>query len=250
MAREAYEDPGDVCPLLDDVMGDMRRSDVPFHYVQDLIEGVRMDLTPPTYRTLEDLRGYSYRVASVVGGWLTELFGIRDPWVLERAYALGHAMQLTNILRDVGEDLRAGRLYLPSDLMRAHGVDRALLESLEGSRRRAPSGYRSLLEELMEEADAQYARAFQAIPALPRFFQGPVAVAAGVYQGIHREIRRNGYDNLNRRAHTSLPRKMVLAGKALFRLRRRGPAFHVREKEMEAGQATPGRPDEGQEAVA
>jgi 15-cis-phytoene synthase len=64
-------------------------------------------------------------------------------------------------------------------------------------------GYRSLLEELMAEAEAEYERAFMAIPELPRFFQGPVAVAARVYRGIHEEIRKNGHNNLTRRARTS-----------------------------------------------
>ena len=110
-------------------MGEMRDAGVPFHYAEELVEGMRMDLDNTRYQTLADLRVYSYRVASVVGGWLTEQFGIQDPWVLERAYALGHAMQLTNILRDVGEDLGLGRLYLPENLLRRYGVDRARLEA-------------------------------------------------------------------------------------------------------------------------
>jgi phytoene synthase len=219
-ARQAYEGGETGVPLLDQVMGEMNRADVPFHYVEDLVEGVRMDIRPRVYRSMEELRIYSYRVASVVGGWLTELFGVKDPEVLERAIALGHGMQLTNILRDVGEDLRTGRLYLPTDRMERHGVDRRLLEAKleEGSPVIFP-GYRSLMEELIAEAEAEYRRAVEAIPALPRFFRGPVAVAAGVYQGIHREIRRNGYDNLSHRAHTSLLSKMVLGARALLGLR-------------------------------
>jgi phytoene synthase len=169
-----------------------------------------------------------------VGGWLTELFGIRDRWVLDRAFALGHAMQLTNILRDVGEDLERGRLYLPEYLMAKHGVDREFLEAKAQSGFPASSGYRRLLEELMEAAETDYDRAFEAIPFLPRFFQGPVAVAANVYRGIHMEIRRNGFDNLSLRASTSLPRKMVLAIQGLFKLRlasarakQRSPGEHV-----------------------
>ena len=72
------------------------------------------------------MRVYTYRAAGVVGRWLTELHGVRDPWMLERATALGQAMQLTNILRDVGEDLERGRMYLPvTELARmgCHGED-------------------------------------------------------------------------------------------------------------------------------
>lgn len=220
LARQAYDGPATGIPLLDQVMAEMRSQSVPFRYVDDLLAGVRMDLKPRSYADLQELREYSYRVASVVGGWLTELFGIHDPWVLERAYALGHAMQLTNILRDVGEDLRMGRLYLPRDRMIHHGVDQGFLEAKAYHGAPVFPGYRSLMEELMAEADADYQRAFSSIPHLPSFFQGPVAVAAAAYQGIHEEIRRNGYDNLNRRARTSLLRKIRLGFRALFRLRR------------------------------
>lgn len=219
LARKAYQGDPTGVPLLDGVMGDMRRSGVPFRYAEELVEGVRMDLHPSVFRTMEDLRSYTYRVASVVGGWLTELFGIRDPWVLDRAFALGHAMQITNILRDVGEDLRSGRLYLPAQLMERCGVERSALEASLTSGAPAPSGYRGLLETMMAEAEADYRRAFEGIPALPSFFRGPVAVAANVYQGIHAEIRRNGFDNLNRRARTSFFRKLVLGARGLRALR-------------------------------
>ena len=217
-AAVAYRGGPSGIALLDAVMSEAREAGVPFHYVRDLVEGVRMDLSPRRYRSLDDLRSYSYRVASVVGGWLTQLFGIRDPDVLEGAYALGHTMQLTNILRDVGEDLRRGRLYLPEDRMSRHGVDRALVEAMAQAGGPVLPGYRALLEELMAEADAQYERAFRALPELPPFFRRPVAIAARVYQGIHDEIRRNDYDNLGRRARTSLPRKLWVGAAALLAL--------------------------------
>ena len=220
LAGEAYRGEETGVALLDQVLGTARERGVPFHYVEDLVEGVRMDVHPRAYRSMDDLRGYSYRVASVVGGWLTQLFGVHDPSVLDRAYALGHAMQLTNILRDVGEDLENGRLYLPLDCLQRYGVDRDLLEG--NAREGAPvfPGYRALLEDLMAKADADYERAFRAIPALPPFFQGPVAVAARTYQGIHAEIRKNRYDNLSLRARTSLIRKLALGAGALFDLLR------------------------------
>jgi phytoene synthase len=219
-ARQAYEEGSSGIPMLDGVMGEMNSAGVSFSYAEELVEGVRMDLTPRRYRTREELRNYSYRVASVVGGWLTELFGIRDPWVLDRAFALGHAMQLTNILRDVGEDLRMGRLYLPEDLMAHCGIDRDLLEAKAKNGSPAFPGYRRLLEALMADAESDYEMAFQAIPALPPFFQGPVAVAASLYRGIHEEIRRNDYDNLSRRARTSVSRKLVLGARGLWALKR------------------------------
>ncbi len=219
LTRAAYggEDTG--VPLLTGVLGETAERGVPLLYAEELIRGVAMDLAPPHYEELADLRRYSYRVASVVGLWLTELFGTHTPWVLRRAEAMGHAMQLTNILRDVGEDFREGRVYLPKAWLERHGIGiGALGEAVESGV--LPERWDILMEELMAAADAEYEAAFPAIPALPRFFQGPVAVAARVYQGIHHEIRRNGYDNLHLRAHTSFPAKLRLGSRSLLQLRK------------------------------
>lgn len=230
--------------VLDTVMGEMARRGVPFRYVDELVEGMRMDLEDRRYRDLAELRVYTYRVASVVGLWLTELVGVHDDGVLERAEALGHAMQLTNILRDVGEDLDRGRVYLPEDLLLEHGLTRDALRAMREGGEPVGPGYRGLMEALMSVADRDYELAFQAIPALPDFFQRPVAVAARVYQGIHREIRANGYDNLTRRAYTRLPRKAWLAGRALLELRRerRRPGAPVRARGSVVAVPEPGRP--------
>lgn len=218
LVRGAYRGEPTGIPLLDEVMGETARRGVPVTYAQELIRGVTMDLEPGEFRDLQALRLYSYRVASVVGLWLTELFGVREPWVLSRAEAMGHAMQLTNIIRDVGEDLERGRLYLPLEVMAVHGVER---EALERATRRAaplPGGYPALLEELMGRAEADYRRAREGMGALPPFFARAVAVAGRVYEGIHREVRRNGYDNLTRRAYTSRWRKVALGARALREL--------------------------------
>jgi 15-cis-phytoene synthase len=218
LTRAAYRGEDTGVPLLTGILGETAERGVPLLYAEELIRGVTMDLTPPDYEELADLRRYSYRVASVVGLWLTELFGTRTPWVLRRAEAMGHAMQLTNILRDVGEDFRQGRIYLPKAWLERHGVGMGALGSAAESGV-LPEGWDVLMEELMAAADEEYEAAFPAIPALPRFFQGPVAVAARVYQGIHHEIRRNGYDNLHLRAHTSFPAKLRLGSRSLLQLR-------------------------------
>jgi len=219
LVRQAWLHQDTGIPLLDEVLGETARRGVPVLYAEELIRGVAMDLEPRDYPDLAALRGYSYRVASVVGLWLTELFGTRGPTVLRRAEALGHAMQLTNILRDVGEDWARGRLYLPLDRMAAHGVTRDQIgEAVAGGS--FPAGWVPLMEELLAQAEADYDLAFEAIPALPVFFQRPVAVAARVYAGIHGEIRRNGHDTLTRRAWTRFPTKLRLGGGALLELRR------------------------------
>ena len=228
LVRAAYEGTATGVPLADVVMGRMARGEAPFHYVDDLLTGVGMDLDPPEYPTLEALETYTYRVAGVVGGWITELFGLHDPALLRRAYAMGHGMQLTNILRDVGEDWRRGRLYLPLDLLAAHGVEPEEIDAL-ADRGVVPEGWPEAMEELMGVADRHYRAAFEAIPVLPTWYRRPVAVAARVYQGIQDEIRRNGYDNGSLRAHTSLLRKLRLGWGGLRELRRAASAPGVPE---------------------
>jgi phytoene synthase len=207
-------------PLADLVMGEAAQKGVPFHYPDELLTGVGMDLDPVCFERVSDLEVYTYRVASVVGGWVTELFGVRDAAVLARAYRLGHAMQITNILRDVGEDWRSDRLYLPRDLMDVHGVGPSMVDGIVSGRGPVPLAYRELCEELMSIADQHYEAAFSALPDLPRSFARPVAVAARVYQGIHDEIRRLGYDNGTHRAHTRFTRKLRLGLAGLVDLRR------------------------------
>lgn len=207
-------------PLADRVMGSMRDAGVPFGYARDLLAGVAMDLEPVRLAGVADLQLYTYRVASVVGGWITELFGVHDAEILARAYGLGHAMQLTNIVRDVGEDWRRDRLYLPEDLRQRYGVDLHMVDAVARGSTPVPEAWTALLEDLMARADRGYDEAFQALPSLPGSFARPVAVAARVYQGIHGTVRSNGYDNGTRRAHTSGLSKLRLGARGLLHLRR------------------------------
>jgi phytoene synthase len=217
MVRRAWTHQDTGIPLLDEVFGETARRGVSVLYAEELIRGMAMDLRPAPFPDMARVRLYAYRVASVVGLWLTELFGDREPAILLRAERMGQAMQLTNILRDVGEDWRRGRLYLPLDRMAAHGISEAHVgEAVDTGR--IPEAWPALMEELLQAAERDYEEAFLAIPALPPFFQRPVAVAAQVYAGIHDEIRRNRYDNLSQRAFTRLPTKLVLGGQGLLRL--------------------------------
>ena len=222
---EAYEGRTTGVQLADRVMSTMARREVPFEYAADLIAGARSDLQPVRMATLPELRRYTYKVASVVGLWIAQLFGVRDPWMLSRAESLGHAMQVTNILRDVGEDLEAGRIYLPHAVMKRHGIGLGSLIAMRDIRY-VTTGYVDLVEELMGHAEDHYALAWEAIPPLPRELRGPVAIAADVYQGIHARIRKNGYDNLTRRARTSRSGKVVYGARAWARasLRRARPS--------------------------
>ena len=196
-------------------MCEMAELEIPFDYPHDLVRAMRSDLKFTPYADLDALRVYTYRAAGVVGRWLTELHGERDPWMLDRATALGEAMQLTNILRDVGEDLTRGRLYLPETELQRFGVRISDIDAMQRGSAITPA-YRALMERLMDVADADYRLADEAIPRLPRQFGRAAAVASVVYRGIHGAIRRNGYDTIRRRAYTTTPRKVALAATALL----------------------------------
>jgi len=207
-------------PLLDTVMPEAVERGVDRLYPDALLDGVGMDLRPRVYECWTDLERYTFGVASAVGGWMSQLFGVSDVELLERAHALGHAMQLTNIARDVGEDWRRGRVYLPIQLLDVHNLTCEDLDEMINHDAPISDSYRAAVKELLARADAYYEVARPGIRALPSFFRRPVAAAASAYRGIHREIRRNGFNNLNHRAHTSLARKIVLAGAGIVDSRR------------------------------
>jgi phytoene synthase len=134
-------------------------------------------------------------------------------------------MQLTNILRDVGEDWRRGRLYLPADVLHEHGIGEDDIGRMCRGGGPDPA-WRCMTEELLRSAEASYHAAFPAIRELPAAYRRPFAVAAHVYRGIHAPLRRAGYDNLRRRAVTGGAAKALLAARALWDLWRleRAPA--------------------------
>jgi 15-cis-phytoene synthase len=139
---------------------------------------------------------------------------------LEQALKLGMAMQLTNILRDVGEDLDRGRIYLPFELLEKHGVSESDLYE-----RRITRGYINLIQELDTLARDLYREGWHGIPKLhgcgARF---AVALAASAYEGILGAVERNGFDNFNHRAHLTNPQKLAMIPGTFWNLRRIGAA--------------------------
>jgi len=221
LAREAYRGAETGIPLLDRVLGPARRAGVPWRYPEAILEGVRMDLEPRRYGSWEELEDYTFSVAGAVGGWFAHLFGIRDSAMLERAHALGHGMQLTNILRDVGEDWSLGRLYLPERLLEEHGVAIEDVVARVRGGEPVPLEWQQAMEEVIERAELFYQEAWPGIAALPLALRSAVAVASSAYRGIHREVRANGYDNVTRRAYTGRVRKLALAARGIVRAGRR-----------------------------
>jgi phytoene synthase len=178
-----------------------------------LLEGLAWDATGRRYASLSEVRDYSARVASAVGAMMCLLMGVRQADALARACDLGVAMQLTNIARDVGEDARAGRLYLPLDWLAEAGLEAE--EFL--ARRDAGPDTRRLVRRLLAEAQRLYLRAEAGIPALPLRARAGIYAARFVYAGIGREVRRNRYDSVTRRAHTSKAQKLGWLGQAGLR---------------------------------
>ena len=217
--RRAYDGYPSGLRWLDDLMAQSARAGVPYTVISDLIAGVRSDLGEVNIASVEELNQYTYRVASVVGIWLCYLFGVREREVLDRAAALGRAMQVTNILRDVGEDVRMGRVYLPGDLMLRHYVSHSDLKAMESGTIAPTESYKAMLEDLMERAEADYSYAFRGLTAIPPSFARAAAVAAEVYRGIHQALRKKRYNNFRYRAYTRWFDKIFLAFRALYRLR-------------------------------
>lgn len=176
-----------------------------------LLEGFAWDAVGRRYDTLAELRAYAARVAAAVGAMMCVLMGVRERGALARACDLGVAMQLTNIARDVGEDARAGRLYLPADWLAAAGIDPAALLA----RPRAGPEIRSVTARLLREATSLYARSEAGVAALPADCRPAILAARYIYAGIGGQIRRADHDSVSQRAHTGGAQKLgwlLLAG--------------------------------------
>ncbi len=169
----------------------------------DIIDGMEMDLTHNRYPSFDALRPYCHRVASVVGLLSAEIFGYQDRRTLEYAADLGMAFQLTNIIRDVGEDARRDRIYLPLDEIGRHGVSESdILQSRE------TDGFRRLMEFQIERALEFYRDAFAKLPAQDRRAQRPGLVMAAIYQTMLDEIQRDGCRVLTQRTSLTPVRKL------------------------------------------
>ena len=192
----------------------LERYDVPLSAFEELYLGLASDLEPADFADMDELMRYCRRVAGVVGWLVAPIAGYRGgPETLDMAMALGQAMQLTNVLRDVGEDLRLGRCYLPADLRAKHGVTLEQLRS--GS---VTPEYVALIEELAALAQRLYREGWRGIPRLHGVAALGVAVAALNYEAILRKLRQNGYDNLNRRAFLRPVERIALIPRALLQL--------------------------------
>lgn len=184
----------------------VHRHGIPVTLPAALLEGFAWDVEQRRYQSLSDTYAYATRVAGTVGAMMAILMGVRDTEILSRACDLGVAMQLTNIARDVGEDARAGRVYLPTEVLSSNGVD--VDEWLRNPTVNA--GIRVTVKEILEVADTLYARAAWGISQLPVSVRPGIFAARSIYAEIGREIERRHYDSVSQRAVVPVGRKLTL----------------------------------------
>jgi len=183
------------------------------HFVA-VIDGMTMDLTQTRYLDFAALELYCHRVAGVVGLMSAEIFGYTDPATRDYARDLGIAFQLTNICRDVGEDVRRDRIYLPHEDLARFGVTAEALRRADHS-----PEFRQLMAFEVDRAQAWYERALAHLPAVDRHAQRAGLVMAAIYRTLLREIARDGYRVLDRRTSLTPLRKLWIAWKTARRLR-------------------------------
>ncbi|MGV3526328.1 MAG: phytoene/squalene synthase family protein [Candidatus Sericytochromatia bacterium] len=179
-------------------------------FARDLLSGLRQDLGEVTLPTRAALLRYCYRVAGTVGGLMSPILGVKAEEALPFAVDLGIAMQLTNICRDVGEDAANGRVYLPADLLAAHGLHPDQLRRGEVSSARLEP----VLRELLALAERYYQSGYQGMDYIPSRTRFAIWVAARLYQGIGRKIARSGYAVLETRVHLTRGEKLREVGRA------------------------------------
>ena len=186
--------------------------DIPETLPRALLEGFTWDAEGRRYATIRELEDYAARVAGTVGTMMAVIMGVRNASTLARAAELGLAMQLTNIARDVGEDARAGRLYLPLDWLADAGL---AAEDVLGASQACPA-LRRVIARLLAHAEALYARAAVGIAALPADCRTAIHAARLLYAAIGHEAGRQGFDPVRTRAVVPARVKAVLVARAAF----------------------------------
>jgi phytoene synthase len=195
-----------VHPITRALLPAVRRYRLPREHFEGILDGVATDLHPGRYETFEALRAYCYQVASRVGLLCVEIFGYRNPRSRNYAEELGVAFQLTNILRDLGPDAAAGRVYLPRE-------DLARFRVGEGDLRagRLTPAVADLIRFEVERARGLYAGADALLPPEDRGGLYAARIMARIYQGVLTQIERMGYDVFRRRASLTAAKKIGIA---------------------------------------
>lgn len=189
----------------------VRQFNLAQEHLLEIIDGMEMDITRHSYPDFKSLQLYCYRVASVVGLLAAEIFGYTDRKTLKYAHDLGIAFQLTNIIRDVGEDARRGRIYLPQDELAQFGVHAGdILAAKE-----TPE-FHQLMQFQIERAQRFYQQAFEQLPAVDRKAQRTGLIMAAIYRATLDEVLASGCHVLKERISLGAGFKLWLAFKTWF----------------------------------
>lgn len=199
-------DPGGAHPALPGIARLISEYDLDRRLILCLVDGVRSDRHVVERTDWDDLRRYCFQVAGAVGILMAQIFGTREPAAETCAATLGVAMQLTNIIRDVGEDLERGIIYIPKTELARFGYDRRRLE-----RRTVDADFVDLLRFQIARARQHYAAGMAGVCWLPSEVRFPISLAARLYAAILDRVERNHFDVFRRRASTSLGEKVVCA---------------------------------------
>ena len=186
--------------------------DLQQQHLQAIIDGMEMDLDQTRYLDFPAMHKYCWHVASVVGILSASIFGVTNPKTLEYAEKLGLAFQLTNIIRDVGEDARKGRIYLPVNELQQFGVTAADLLNARHSDK-----FENLMRFQVQRAQTAYDEAFALLPKEDRRAQRPGLMMAAIYRTVLDEIERDKFHVLTQRISLTPLRKLWLAWKTYIR---------------------------------
>jgi phytoene synthase len=198
-------------PVTQALAATLTRFSLPQEQLLEIIDGMEMDIDNGRYPDFRALHLYCYRVASIVGLLAAEIFGYTDRRTLKYAHDLGLAFQLTNIIRDVGEDARRGRIYLPQDDLARFGVTETDILQARDS-----ANFQRLMAFQIERAQATYDQALAQLPAADRKAQRAVLVMSAIYRTLLKELARDGCQVLHQRTSLTPLRKVWLAGKTWF----------------------------------
>lgn len=186
----------------------IKEFNLPQEQLQEIIDGMQMDLQQNRYLDFKALHLYCYRVASVVGLLAAEIFGYQDRQTLKYAHDLGIAFQLTNIIRDVGEDARRGRIYLPQDELKQFGV--TITDIMQS---RQTEAFAALMKFQIDRAQKYYDQALSQLPKIDRKSQRAGLIMSAIYRTTLDEIAREGCKVLTGRTSLTPLRKIWLAAK-------------------------------------
>ncbi len=186
--------------------------DLKQEHLQAIIDGMEMDLDQSRYLDYPNLKTYCWHVAGVVGILSASIFGVTNPQTLKYAETLGLAFQLTNIIRDVGEDARKGRIYLPINELQQFGVTAADLLNARHSEK-----FEALMKFQADRAQKLYDEAFALLPQEDRRAQRPGLMMAAIYRTLLDEIERDGFHVLTQKISLTPLRKLWLAWKTYVR---------------------------------